>query len=214
MEKQKVIIVNGSPRKNGNTSELLKKAEEGARLAGAEVECISLYDLNYKGCVSCFTCKIKGGKMEGKCSQADDLLVVFEKIEKADTLILGSPFYFSNVTAAMRSFLERLLFQYKVYDEKGTSLFPKKIKTGFIVTTGAPELEFYKVLLNNITGSLSQTLGSSEYIFSTDTYQFDDSGRYEISGIDVVKKLEIREKQFPIDCQNAFDFGKRLAEKA
>ncbi len=211
---QKVIIVNGSPRQKGNTSKLLKEAEEGARSEGAEVEAISLYDLNYKGCVSCFTCKIKGGEKEGKCSQSDELTGVLEKIEDADALILGAPFYFSNVSGLTRCFLERLLFPYKVYDEKGTSLFPKKIKTALIVTSGAPEVDFYKALANNITGSLGQILGSSEYLFSTDTLQFDDSDRYETSGINVAKKLEHREKQFPIDCQSAFELGKKLAQNA
>lgn len=53
----KLIAINGSPRRNGNTSTLLHKALEGAAAAGAETECIDLYTLNYKGCISCFSCK-------------------------------------------------------------------------------------------------------------------------------------------------------------
>jgi len=57
----KALFINGSPRKNGNTAQLLKRAMNGAREAGAEVELVNLYDrsLNYKGCMSCFACKIK-----------------------------------------------------------------------------------------------------------------------------------------------------------
>ena len=57
----KALFINGSPRKNGNTAQLLKRAMDGAREAGAEVELVNLYDrsLNYKGCMSCFACKIK-----------------------------------------------------------------------------------------------------------------------------------------------------------
>ena len=60
----KALFINGSPRKNGNTAQLLKRAMDGAREAGAEVELVNLYDrsLNYKGCMSCFACKLKGGK--------------------------------------------------------------------------------------------------------------------------------------------------------
>ena len=70
----KALFINGSPRKNGNTAQLLKRAMDGAREAGAEVELVNLYDrsLNYKGCMSCFACKIKGGK-KGICSFKDDL---------------------------------------------------------------------------------------------------------------------------------------------
>ena len=60
----KALFINGSPRKNGNTAKLLKRAMEGAAEAGAETELINLYDrsLNFKGCMSCFACKLKGGK--------------------------------------------------------------------------------------------------------------------------------------------------------
>ncbi len=50
----KVIALNGSPRKNFNTGTLLKKALEGAESEGADTELINLYDLDYKGCNSCF----------------------------------------------------------------------------------------------------------------------------------------------------------------
>ena len=62
--KMQALFINGSPRKNGNTAKLLKRAMEGATEAGAETELINLYDrsLNFKGCMSCFACKLKGGK--------------------------------------------------------------------------------------------------------------------------------------------------------
>ena len=53
----KIIAINGSPRENKNTGTLLKKALEGAESCGAEIEFINLYDLDYKGCISCFACK-------------------------------------------------------------------------------------------------------------------------------------------------------------
>ena len=56
----KVMIINGSPRKNFNTAKLLKSAAQGAEAAGAETEIVHLYDLSYKGCISCLMCKRKG----------------------------------------------------------------------------------------------------------------------------------------------------------
>lgn len=55
----KAIILNASPRKNWNTAQLLKSAMDGAKAAGAEVEYIDLYDLNFTGCRSCLLCKKK-----------------------------------------------------------------------------------------------------------------------------------------------------------
>ncbi|MBR1834805.1 MAG: flavodoxin family protein [Bacteroidales bacterium] len=53
----------GSPRKGWNTAQLLQRAMEGAADAGAETEMVNLYDrsLTYKGCMSCFACKVRGG---------------------------------------------------------------------------------------------------------------------------------------------------------
>ncbi len=57
----RLLTVNGSPRKNWNTDTLLKHAVDGATSQGAETETVHLYDLEYKGCKSCFACKKKGG---------------------------------------------------------------------------------------------------------------------------------------------------------
>ena len=62
----KVIAINGSPRKKWNTAILLEKALEGAASQGADTELVHLYDLDFKGCSSCFSCKLKGGKSYGK----------------------------------------------------------------------------------------------------------------------------------------------------
>ena len=67
----KIMAFNGSPRKEWNTATLLKKALEGASSQGAKTELIHLYDLKYKGCISCFACKEKGGKGYGKCVVRD-----------------------------------------------------------------------------------------------------------------------------------------------
>lgn len=59
---KKIVIVDGGPRKNMNTAQLLQRFAEGAKSVGVEVEIktVRLYDLDYKGCMSCMACKIKG----------------------------------------------------------------------------------------------------------------------------------------------------------
>ena len=60
---------------------------EWAASKGAETELIHLYDLTFKGCISWFACKTRGGKSYGRCAVKDDLTPVFRKIEKADAII-------------------------------------------------------------------------------------------------------------------------------
>lgn len=213
----RVIVVNGSPRKYWNTATLLQKALEGAKSAGAETELINLYDLNFKGCTSCFACKRKKSKNAGHCAMQDDLTTVLEKVQKSDVLLLGSPIYFGNVTAAIRALLERLLFSNLSYDEGHRSVFQGKLSTGFIYTMNVPE-EFvkrvnYEENVFNHNKNLLQLLnGSSEFITAADTYQFDDYSKYEASMFDLKHKAEVKEKQFPIDCQKAYEMGERLVK--
>ena len=211
----KVIGINGSPRKKWNTATLVNKALEGAASQGAETEVINLYDLNYKGCISCFACKLKEGKSYGHCAVNDDLKPVFKKIEEADAIIFGSPIYLSNVTGEMRSFLERLIFQYLVYDETHSNLFKKKISTGFIYTMNVPENYIaqigYDQNFKSMESMMQRAFGSAETIVSTDTYQFEDYSKYETSGFNAENKAKRRAEVFPIDCQKAFDMGVKFA---
>jgi len=135
----KLIVFNGSPRKNWSTATLLRHAMEGAESKGAKTELVHLYDFDYKGCTSCFACKRLGGKSYGHCAVKDGLAPVLKKTEKADAILIGSPIYFSLTTGMTRSFLERLMYPYSVYDKPRSTLFPKKIRTGFIYTAGAAE---------------------------------------------------------------------------
>src|SRR5664280_2460026 len=211
----KIMAVNGSPRKTWNTATLLKKALKGAASQGAETELIHLYDLNFKGCISCFACKIRGGKSYGKCAVKDDLRPIFKKIEAADALILGSPIYFGIVTGEMRSFMERLLFAYFTYTDPPQSLFLKKIPTGFIYTMNATEELMkewgYEPLLANNQRLLQMVFGASESLCSFDTYQFKDYAKVVADRFDPEQKARRRQEVFPQDCEMAFAMGARLA---
>ena len=216
----KVIAFNGSPRKKWNTATLLEKALEGAASQGAETELIHLYEVDFKGCISCFACKTKGGKSYGRCAVDDDLRPILKKVLQADAIILGSPIYFGTVSGEMRSFMERLLFPYRPYvDERDPcqSLFPKKIPTGFIYTMNVTEkqmkaLEFDQhPRLNEKV--LKLIFGSSESLFSFDTYQFKDYSKVVAERYDVEQKKKRRREVFPIDCEKAFEMGARFSKK-
>ncbi len=170
----KVIAFNGSPRKKWNTAMLLEKALEGAASQGAETELIHLYDLNFKGCMSCFGCKIKDGKSYGKCVVKDDLAPILKKVEDADAIIFGSPVYYGTASGEMRSFMERLMFPYLTYTEPLQSLFSKKINTGFIYTMNVTEEQMKEYGYNHHFGLNEMIMkiifGDSESLFSFDTY--------------------------------------------
>lgn len=212
-----MIAINGSPRKKWNTAMMLEKALEGAASKGAQTSLFHLYDLNYRGCISCFGCKKRNGASYGKCAVEDDLTPIFKKIEAVDALILGSPIYFSDVTGAMRSFMERLLFQYLVYTNPRQTLFPKKIEVGLIYTMNAPEEETKKIgydrLFKTNANVMKMILGRAESLMSYETYQFDDYSKVVAEMFDVEKRKKRRDEVFPVDLQKAYTLGAKLAAK-
>ncbi len=218
---KKLIILNGSPRKNFNTATLLKEAKKGAEFKGAEVEYFNLCDINYKGCISCFACKRKGALDKPLCAFKDDLTPILEKILNSDGVIIGSPIYYSYVTGMTRNLLERMMFAAGTYlkDENGAYTKRKLKRTipiGLIYTMNCPEdlsKQFgYPAILAPDKTYLGSIFGYCEVLNSYDTYQFSDYSKYDIDLFDEKHKAEIKEKQFPIDMQNAFNLGKRLAE--
>jgi len=213
----KLLAFNGSPRKKWNTATLLKHAMDGARSKGAKTELIHLYDLEYKGCISCFSCKRIGGKSYGHCARKDDLTPVLKKAGKAGAILIGSPIYFGITTGETRSFLERLLYPYLVYDPPRSSLYGRKIRTGFIYTAGAPdEMVRERGFDRNALGTeqaMERIFGSCESLFVTDTYQFDDYSKYVSTAFDLAEKQRRRDEQFPKDCRKAYELGARLVRK-
>jgi multimeric flavodoxin WrbA len=216
MIKMAVIGINGSPRKTWNTATLVSEALKGAASQGAETELINLYDIDFKGCTSCFACKLKGGKSYGKCAYDDDLAPVLGKMENAYAIILGSPIYLGSVTGEIRSFLERLIFPYLVYDASRSTLFPRRIPVGFIYTMGMEEGLMRKVgypeHLRVTEMVVERIIGDSESLFVTDTYQFDDYSKYVSSAFDAEEKAKRRREIFPQDCRKAFQMGARLVK--
>lgn len=218
----KALFVNASPRKNWNTVKLLQKAMEGAESAGAETELVHIYDKPFKGCLSCFACKIKGSKCGGLCAIKDELRPLLEKAFGADIIVLGSPVYFNGATAGARAFLERLMFPIDTYliDENGkrVNVPHKKVATAVIYDMNCPE-DFmdkvnYRLLLGDVEHELARLFGSSEILYVHNTYQFADYNRYDCNMFPEEMKRKQRDEHFPVDLQNAYELGKRLVEKA
>ena len=226
----RAFFINGSPRKNKNTAQMLESAMKGAEEAGAEVKLIHLYDIQFQGCKSCFACKLKDSKCNGVCAIRDDLRPVLEELRTADVIVLGSPVYYSYPTGVMRSFMERLLFPIGTYlyepTEKGEGhgggkhicLRDKVIPSAMIFTMNCPEDYMktigYPHLLEENTRCLEDILGYAETLYACNTYQFNDYNRYDFNLFSEEDKHRYRDEHFAIDLQNAHDLGKRLVEKA
>lgn len=208
----KTVIINAGPRKNWNTDLMLKEAQKGAESAGAETEYIDLYSLNFTGCRSCLACKLKGAE-RNKCYWNDDLSPVIAKILSADTVIIGSPIYLGEPTAAFRALYERLCFCVLSYD--GPNYFEGKLNVGLIFTMNATR-EFYDETLKTYLGNIVSTFrrffrGKVETAAACLTKQVDDYSKYSMGRFDPEERRLSREEQFPQDLAAAFELGTGLS---
>ena len=222
----KALFINGSPRNNWSTAQMLESAMKGAVEAGAEAEMISLYDDSFKGCVSCFACKRKNSKTNGLCAYRDALTPILQKACEADILVIGSPIYFSSVTGPTRSFMERLMFPVLTYnakldEETGTwksTILDKTIPTGMIYTMGCTENMIsechYTEMFAEAEKFCNMLFGYGETLYSYNTYQFDDYDKYDVADYVEPMRAKHRGEKYPKDLQNAYELGKRLVEKA
>ncbi|MBR1765710.1 MAG: flavodoxin family protein [Bacteroidales bacterium] len=207
---KKIILIDGGPRKTFNTAAMLQEVAEGAcTVEGVEVQTVRLYDLDYKGCMSCMACKVKG-RASQVCRFRDALTPVLDAIASADGLVLGSPNYFGEVTAQMRAFLERLAFPWLSYNDYSITA-PKRMPVLLVETqNGLPEG-------NNCNGygsmeyCIAQALGAPEKLFAYNTYQVKDYSRYELSGFSEEAKRRYRDTHWQSDLQSAYDTGRRMA---
>ena len=216
----KAIFVNGSPRKEWNTAQVLEAARRGAEAAGAETELIQLCDKNFKGCMSCFACKVKGSKTNGVCAWNDDLKPVLEIIMDADVLVIGSPIYFGNLSAMTLALYERVMFPVLNYkmpeDGKRPRTLPKEKKTALLMTMNCPEptldMVGYREKFDGVAKSLAGMLGDGEghTLYVCNTWQFTDYEKYDVNMFDVADRKRQREEVFPEDLKKAFELGKAL----
>ena len=104
----KAVAINGSPRKGGNTEILLRKVLEPLSSAGWDTEFIQLGGKKIRGCTACFRCF---ATKDARCSVDNDVFnECFEKMRAAQAIILGTPTYFSDVSAEMKGLLDRAGF--------------------------------------------------------------------------------------------------------
>ena len=134
MEKIKIIAIYGSPRRKGNTATLLKKAVEGARDSGADVEEIFLRDLKMSPCLEIFGCT-----KSGECRLKDDFQKARDKILASHGLIMASPVFFYTVSAHTKILMDRFqsLWVKKYWIDKTPRNHQKEMRKGLFISVGA-----------------------------------------------------------------------------
>ena len=115
----KVLMINGSPRKNGNTSIALAEMERIFQEEGIQVETVQLGTQDIRGCIACLSCKKKG-----RCVFDDLVNQIAPQFEAADGLVIATPVYFASANGSLISFIDRLFY---------STLFDKTMKVGAAV---------------------------------------------------------------------------------
>lgn len=114
---KKVLILSGSPRKNGNSDVLCDEFMKGALAAGNLVEKIRVAEKKIAPCTGCYFCKDSGGR----CVFNDDMCELLEKILAADVLVLATPVYFYSMCAQLKVVIDRTVARWK--DIKNKELY-------------------------------------------------------------------------------------------
>jgi multimeric flavodoxin WrbA len=145
----KIIGFTASPRKQGNTAWVVDAILEGAKEQGAETESWYFSDLDIKPCLSCYGCR--QGDLAGertRCIIKDDMQKLYDALEHADALVLGSPVYMGQMSAQAKIFMDRLFgsaqYQPRFHPGFKEKNVPKQ-KLILVFTQGNPDVGKFQV---------------------------------------------------------------------
>lgn len=128
-----IIILNGAPKKNGNTAALIRSFIEGAKEAGNQVTEYYLYDMDIHDCTDCQGCAGKPVGDSHPCVIGDDMQQIYEAWDKADIVVLASPVYWFTVTGVLKNAVDRLYALMRNWPS-----YRSAKETVFLMTAGAP----------------------------------------------------------------------------
>ena len=124
----KILVLNGSPTRNGNTVALINAFKEGAESKGHEVTVLNVAHKKVNGCLSCGYCK---GAGNGKCAQKDDMQEIYPYLMEAEMIVLASPIYYFTMSAQLQSVIQRFY----------AFIYPPKAKyTALLLSSYSPDV--------------------------------------------------------------------------
>lgn len=171
----KVLVINGSPRVDGNTSIAFKEMEKIFLEEGVEVENIQVGQLPIRGCMACNYCY-----KNGKCAINDIVNELAGKFEEADALVIGSPVFYASANGTLISLLDRLFY---------STNFDKRMKVGASVVVarrGGCSATFDE--LNKYFTISGMPIASSQYWNSVHGRRIGDASR-DLEGLQTLRAL-------------------------
>lgn len=146
-----IIVLNGSPRKTGNTAALVDEFTRGAKAAGNRVTRFNLKGMDIRPCIGCF----KGGKDPAHpCVQKDDMDKIYPVYQEADIVVFASPMYYWSWTALTKTAFERLFAIEELNNgsrpQKGAILLMPGIAETEQEEHWKPVLDYYQALLGHL----------------------------------------------------------------
>lgn len=143
-----ILIINGSPKKSGLTSQMLEVMREEAANNGATVDVVRANDLTIKPCLGCMACR-----KTGKCVLSeDDSVRLLEKIKSADAVIIGAPCYWGNIPGQLKLAFDRMVYGMM----RETVHFPEPLMPGkkcILLSTCTTPWPF-NILMNQSRGAI------------------------------------------------------------
>ncbi len=100
----KILVLNGSPRPNGNTAAMVKTFKEAAEAAGHQVVAFNVCKMNIKGCLACEYCH---GKGHGTCIQKDDMQEIYSELANTEMIVLAAPIYYHGISGQLKCAIDR-----------------------------------------------------------------------------------------------------------
>ena len=146
---EKILVINSSPRKNGNSEILCDRLIEGAESKSACCEKINLREMNIGYCIGCDACR----RNDGACVIKDDMEWIFQKMLAADIVVFSIPVYFFTLSAQLKTLIDRLHNGYKKMAGK---------KFCFIAAVSVPEPERLERTFDSMRGLLDCIPDSEE----------------------------------------------------
>jgi Multimeric flavodoxin WrbA len=179
----KIIVLVGSVRKEGNTEILVNAFSEGAKLDN-EVEIISIADYKINPCIGCNVCFKREGNT---CFQKDDMQYIYKRLAEADVIVIASPVYFYGISAQLKTMIDRL------HTPLRNTFRVKKLGLLLVAASTLPTV-FDAIDL--------------QYQLVLDYFNLQDAGKIFVKG--VKDKGDIKENLALIE---AYELGKQISNK-
>ena len=156
----KVVAFNGSPRRDGNTSILIKAVFDELKKEGIETELVSLGGKSVRGCMACFACAQNKNR---RCVMEDDHVNdSIQKMIEADGIILGSPVYVADVSMEIKAFIDRACLVSKANGD----MFKRKVGAAVVAVRRGGAVHAFDTLNHFFTISQMMVVGSSYWNFA------------------------------------------------